>query len=453
MPDFMDDGARIPRPRPTTGRQPSIGVKGAARHRKVLAGTVAGCLEHRRDRACRERRAQAPLPVDTGSSEPVPEAAGPRARLPADRRGEDGDAGDRRANHAPARRLRSGPGGGASRSRSGGLTRRRRTLTLRPRQALLTLPGRSPDLTVCPFLRAGAGTDVPPDAAAAGHRCLAVLPAVAVGDRQRQLLCRGCQPCRPVRAMSAARPGCERRSRRASDSAGARLRSPSAPPPSCSSPRPPWPSPAGSDPSVAMWQAGGAAATPSSAATSRATAAPVEGGSAPSGSPGATEPCRPSLRVATVRPTLVATADLPAPWRGLEPCPAPDSLLPLRRPATRHVQRHRRPLRDHGQEAAPAQSRARRTRARSGSAPRCGCHRPPPDRARGRSPSRRPGRTPGSRRAGRLALTALRASASGRLPSRSVPASAPCKNGLDGGPARCKMPATWHKVARSGDQG
>ncbi len=27
--------------------------------------------------------------------------------------------------------------------------------------------------------------------------------------------------------------------------------------------------------------------------------------------------------MATVRPTLVATADLPAPWRGLEPCPAP----------------------------------------------------------------------------------------------------------------------------------
>jgi hypothetical protein len=49
MPDFGDDGARIPRPRPTTGRQPSIGVKGAARHRKVLAGTVDGSLEHGRN--------------------------------------------------------------------------------------------------------------------------------------------------------------------------------------------------------------------------------------------------------------------------------------------------------------------------------------------------------------------------------------------------------------------
>ena len=54
-------------------------------------------------------------------------------------------------------------------------------------RALLSLSGRSPDIGVCPFLRAEA--DGPPSPDAAEHRCVAQAPFVALGDRQRQLTC------------------------------------------------------------------------------------------------------------------------------------------------------------------------------------------------------------------------------------------------------------------------
>jgi LysM domain len=189
-------------------------------------------------------------------------------------------------------------------------------------QALLTLPGRSPDPVFCPFLRAGAGTDGPPDAAATAHRCEAVLPPVAVGDRQRQLLCQvATHPTCPrylrgeAGLRAALAPGLGQRGRAAPIAIGTAVVLLVAAAAVAVS------SGIGSvDGDVA---GGGAASTPSSAASSRATAAPIEGGAAPQGSSGAPPPT--VVPVATVRPTLVATADLPTPWRGLEPCPAPDS--------------------------------------------------------------------------------------------------------------------------------
>ncbi len=189
-------------------------------------------------------------------------------------------------------------------------------------EALLTLPGRSPDPVICPFLRAGAGTDLPPDAARTGHRCVAVQPAVAVGDRQRQLLCQvATHPTCPryVRGEAGLRaalaPGLGQRGRAAPIAIGtAVVLLIAAAAVAVTS---------GIGTAGGEVAGGGAASSPTSATSSRAAASPVEDGSAPAGSPGATEPPATVAPVATVRPTLVATADLPTPWRGLEPCPAP----------------------------------------------------------------------------------------------------------------------------------
>ena len=188
-------------------------------------------------------------------------------------------------------------------------------------QALRTLPGRSPDPVICPFLRAGGGTDLLPVVAATGHRCVAVTPAMAVGDRQRQLLCQvASHPTCPryLRGETALRaalaPGLGQRGRAAPIAIGTAVVLLAA------------------AAAVAVTSgigsagggvAGGGASTPSSGPGSRATAAPAGGGSGPLGSPGTTGPPPTIAPVATIRPTLVPTADLPAPWRGLEPCPAP----------------------------------------------------------------------------------------------------------------------------------
>ncbi len=189
-------------------------------------------------------------------------------------------------------------------------------------RALLTLPGRSPDPVICPFLRTGPGADLPPDGVGTGLRCVAVLPAVVVGDRQRQLICQvATHPTCPryVRGeadlRAALAPGLGQRSRSAPIAIGtAVVLLAAAAAVAVTS------GIGASDGDVA---GGGAASTSSPVASSRATAIPIEGGSAPSGSPGATAPPPTVAPVATVRPTLVPTGDLPAPWRGLEPCPAP----------------------------------------------------------------------------------------------------------------------------------
>ena len=191
-------------------------------------------------------------------------------------------------------------------------------------QALLTLPGRSPDPVICPFLRAGAGVDLPTDAAGTGHRCVAVQPAVAVGERQRQLLCQvASHPTCPrylrgeAGLRAALAPGLGQRGRAAPIAIGtAAVLLAAATAVALSS---------GFGSAGGDVAGGGAASTPSPASSSPATTAPIEGGSFPSTSPGATEALPTIAPVATVRPTLVATADLPAPWRGLEPCPAPAS--------------------------------------------------------------------------------------------------------------------------------
>lgn len=193
-------------------------------------------------------------------------------------------------------------------------------------QALMALPGRSADPSVCPFLRAGPGGDLPPESAAAGHRCMAVAPGIAVAERQRQLVCQvAAHPTCPrhVRGKAAVRaslaPGIGRRSRAAPAAIGtaAMLLVATAVIAATSGVATPGGQVAGG---------GGAAATASAAGS---TARPTDGeSSAPSSSPhdpGATG--QPAATVAprtTVSPTLVATRDLPVAWRKLEPCPAPD---------------------------------------------------------------------------------------------------------------------------------
>jgi hypothetical protein len=57
-------------------------------------------------------------------------------------------------------------------------------------RALATLPGRSPRLEVCPFLRAGEGPDIAPaDRPDAGHRCRALEEPLVLGLRQQELVC------------------------------------------------------------------------------------------------------------------------------------------------------------------------------------------------------------------------------------------------------------------------
>jgi hypothetical protein len=188
-------------------------------------------------------------------------------------------------------------------------------------QALLTLPGRSPDLAICPFLRAGAGAGTPPEMPATGHGCVALQPSVAVGDRQRQLLCEVAAHSSCPRYLrgeaglrAALAPGLGQRGRAAPIAIGtAVILLVAAAAVAVTSGL----GPSGTD------VAGGGASPSATSASSPAT--PIEGGAAPSRPPGTTEPPPTVAPVATVRPTLVATADLPAPWRGLEPCPAPAS--------------------------------------------------------------------------------------------------------------------------------
>lgn len=60
------------------------------------------------------------------------------------------------------------------------------------RRALATLPGRSPRLEVCPFLRAGEDLETAPaDRPDAGHRCRAVEEPLVLGLRQQELVCLG----------------------------------------------------------------------------------------------------------------------------------------------------------------------------------------------------------------------------------------------------------------------
>jgi len=58
-------------------------------------------------------------------------------------------------------------------------------------QALANLPGRSPDLTVCPFLRleTGEALAAPGPAVDAGHRCVAGAAPYAPSPLQQQLVC------------------------------------------------------------------------------------------------------------------------------------------------------------------------------------------------------------------------------------------------------------------------
>ena len=184
------------------------------------------------------------------------------------------------------------------------------------RQALLTLPGRSPDAVVCPFLR--AGTDRPPDPAAAEHRCVALAPALLIADRQRQLGClRAAHASCPryVRGEAAVRaglaPGLGKRSRVAPVAIG---------------------SAAVLLVLVAAVAASSGVATPDGQlAGGGAGASQVVPGDSTAASPAVSAPSAsglpaPTLEpLATVRPTLVATRELPVAWRGLEACPAPDA--------------------------------------------------------------------------------------------------------------------------------
>jgi hypothetical protein len=193
-------------------------------------------------------------------------------------------------------------------------------------QALMALAGRSADPSVCPFLRAGADGDMPPESAAAGHRCVALAPAVAVSERQRQLVCQvaGHPACpRHVRGEAAVRsslaPGLGRRSRAAPAAIGTAvvLLLVTAAVAATSGLATPGDDVAGG---------GGAEASDPAGASS---ARPTDGdGQAPSPSadaPGASGlPSATVAPLATVSPTLVATRDLPVAWRKLEPCPASD---------------------------------------------------------------------------------------------------------------------------------
>jgi LysM domain len=180
-------------------------------------------------------------------------------------------------------------------------------------RALQTLPGRSPDPLVCPFLRAGVDGLQPPEIAAGGHRCVAVEPPIAVADLQRQLLCQAAvHPTCPryVRGETAVRvslaPGLGRRGRGAPVAIGtaAVLLVAAAAVAATGGLGPMGDRGAGASPTAG---AGGAA--PSNAAPSRSPLGPA----------------RTLAPVATVRPTLVATRELPAAWRHLEACPAPEA--------------------------------------------------------------------------------------------------------------------------------
>lgn len=182
------------------------------------------------------------------------------------------------------------------------------------RRRLATLPGRSPDPLVCPFLRAADG-QAPPRLEATGLRCVATSPELVVGDRQRQLLCQAAAHAtcpRHARGEAAVRaalaPRLGRRGRGGSVAiATALVLLVGAIALAVTTGLGPLGGPSGTAaPSVAE-----AAAT--------ATPAPPTPATGSGGTNGTPAP------PATIRPTLVPTRDLPAAWRGLAACPAPDA--------------------------------------------------------------------------------------------------------------------------------
>jgi hypothetical protein len=199
--------------------------------------------------------------------------------------------------------------------------------------ALQSLPGRLPDPFICPFLRTDLGGDQPPDAEGLGQRCVAVAPALAVTERQRQLVCQvAVHPTCPrhVRGEAAVRaslaPALGRRSRTAPLAIGTAvvLLAAAAAVAATSGLAPP------ERDSDADTEEGGAGGMPGATAT----AAVVSGSGTPTGTegvtpaPGSAATGIPVATVApdpTVRPTLVVTRDLPVAWRGLDACPAPDA--------------------------------------------------------------------------------------------------------------------------------
>jgi hypothetical protein len=204
------------------------------------------------------------------------------------------------------------------------------------RAALAALPGRSSDPLICPFLRTGAGGDQAPEAAISAHRCVAVAPSVAVTDRQRQLVCQvATHPTCPrhVRGEAAVRaslaPGLGRRSRTAPVAIGTAvvLLVAAAAVAATSGVATPGDGhdggagdAAGGNPTTAANAGTRAPQGTERLAPSSTPAGPSASNPGGSGTPAATLAPAP-----TVRPTLVATRDLPVAWRGLEACPAPDA--------------------------------------------------------------------------------------------------------------------------------
>lgn len=201
-------------------------------------------------------------------------------------------------------------------------------LDIATRQALLVLPGRSLDPVVCPFLRADADGDVPPEAASNGHRCVALMPPVAATKRQRQLVCQvAAHPTCPrhgrgeaaLRASLA--PGLGRRGKGAPIAIGtaAVLLVATAAFAATSGVASPGGQGAGGG--------AGATATADGGSNSDGSSDALSGASSPSPvGPGASLlPVATVAPRATVRPTLVATRDAPVAWQGLEACPAPDA--------------------------------------------------------------------------------------------------------------------------------
>ena len=194
-------------------------------------------------------------------------------------------------------------------------------------RALATMPGRSSDPIVCPFLRAGTGDDLPPETSVTGHRCLAISPAVTLTERQRLLVCEAVAhtSCpRHARGEAAVRaalaPGLGRRGRTAPVAIGtAVVLLVAAAAVAATSGLSTMGGDAAGEGGVATPKPAAGSGTDASTDTPGAKPSPSPAGPGSSALPGATV-----VPLPTVRPTLVATRDLPAAWRGLEACPAPD---------------------------------------------------------------------------------------------------------------------------------